>query len=303
MPIMPDNKRAHTRHPTQLNAVITSGDMLPRPCHIRDYCEGGMAISLIAPFPKTNPYPLNSSVIIHFAVALETQDLEYQIQAQITHIFEGGLGISYLTPDLQAIHSINQLVADTQISDATSPPSPSALSGKIRSGLQELTLVQFKNIISAFLKQTENDFFSIAEQSENDNKQNIYFDALSDFKKIQKNIAARLLNEFKINLGNTRRLASVPGQKNQKDNLKLIGKQAFEGWLVVSEVTARVESTFRQPLDHLNDQLSQIYHQDINDGNNPLGPALIFVCARETFVELLLPLDISIIANSTFKKY
>jgi len=279
------NRRAHIRYPVHINAMISNADQLPQPCFIRDYCEGGMFLSIDNP----TKFSVASTLSVQFAVPIDQNTQQYQLKANAARVFEHGIGITFIDPDAKIIALLNQLVRQTQsasISQHTLAPQNQTLI----QALSTLTHQHVNQLFQVFCKAAEDAFFSEAEQARDNVTQNQYFDALTQLNKGQNKAKIRFIQMSEDNFTHIERLQPTPSKYTAKNpSLSLIQKNDFEDWLVISSITAKVESIFRKPLDDLHSQLSQLYQQDIHDSNNPIGPAAICYQLHNAFMDVFQP--------------
>jgi len=149
--------------------------------------------------------------------------------------------------------------------------------------------------------------FDLAEKAENNAAQMHYFDGMRDVRKRRAAVERAFLSTIERELGNitSQRPSSVPSPTpTGVVELSLVADNELEESLAITSMIGKNESRLSRDLFAVNQRLSVICGgQKIDDGNNPVAPAVLSQAFRAALHELSADMRVKLLIYKLFDRY
>ncbi len=275
-------RRRHARLSVRHAAVLESPAAGSLQVVIENYCPGGLFASLmdespIAEHPSGRRVGRGEQVTVR--ISYEDGGQHDEIVARVARVGEMGFGLAFL--------QLNQTVADRLSAVAerqgfsSDPEAPQP--GKEKRGH---VVRQLASLAHRYLERHTKDTFeackdallTAAGDASGDLGQTPYFEAMSLLRKNGDHIVSGFVNRLDQHLNTfetLRPISNIGADTQEGEELSLVDDQEFETWLSVSEIIASAENRNNEQLHALDARLSEVTGKQINNRNNPLGPAAL----------------------------
>ncbi len=165
-----------------------------------------------------------------------------------------------------------------------------------------------KKRLPAFFSQVDDSLFALADKAENNQLQNLYFDAMREvrLKKDAMTSAyrSRLDALFNESLGGSAAQPDTPEELGPLDQVGLVGDEQLEESLALTNMISSAETQYREALYALTTRLDfLIDDQEIGKDNNPLRPHVICHAFTAAVDELDSDLRIRLVIYKLFDKH
>lgn len=294
------NQRAHIRRPVQMPARLSSEDFSERICQVRDFCLGGMLLT-IPEDEKNLLLSLQQNDFIN--VSVDVQGLRgpraVTLRARLARKSGRDLGITFEAPDSTSLLALQNHVRGLADNDQQSPTRLPGLSreqaNQATAQLMELTRRFCLARLEVFFPAAREALLVQAEKATTNELQHPWFEAA----KLLNQSSAALSRNFvtgtvqaleHLSQGLSR--SSLDSQSNEDSNrnsrLSLVDKDVFEDWLTLKVMASRAESHFNEELLHLQLRFDELFTTALGSRKNPLHPSVFCTAFGESL--RLLPL-------------
>ena len=148
--------------------------------------------------------------------------------------------------------------------------------------------------------------FDLASKADNNAVQAQYFDGMREVRKKRQQIEARfqeqLARQF-VDFLAGRGIAAKPESSNGEMSLSLVENTELEESLAVASMVAKTENRLQRVLFAINQRVSHISNQRVEDTNSPVGPAAVGQAFRLASSELEVELPVRLIVYKLFDRY
>ncbi|SDU24579.1 DUF1631 family protein [Halopseudomonas salegens] len=287
------DKRQHHRQLANLEALLKNDQDFKSAGCIKDYSSGGVLLELTAPLS-----PAQQSTL---ATARELQLLFFAAQGPqampvvIAHQSSQFLGLRFTRATRSQLACL--ATAAQELAQSTAPaPAQGSAAAPISAALANaiVTLKKFMDDhLSHFFELTDNALLTVAEQQKTQVEQQRLFDAMLQLRTRQYSICQQVLHTLSHALDQPAALAIIsaqPGSTSKKPGLSLVGKEAFEDWLLVRVAISRAELLWREDLIALQVRLDDTCA--LRHGMhcpNPFAPSAICHALHAALTPLQLP--------------
>ncbi|MDD2737705.1 MAG: DUF1631 family protein [Methylomonas lenta] len=285
--IKKSKRRRHIRYAIEIEALLVIEAATPLPCIILDFCTEGFFLG----FKELNPtITLNKEIKVQFSLGAEQYRQMFEIDAKVVHVTPTGLGVAV---ENMPVSALNALIKATD-NDATI-----ILQDQRRSSPNKLNLVNFKNLLKKTLDKElplllEDFFVSVGEDVRIANDHTGYFTnlyELDDFITGLKSSQTSFISIYSILVISQVDYITENNHKNDDIfnadmSLSLVEKDDFEDWLNMSEVIRKLTNHFEERTNQLIRELNRIIGYSSSPINNPISPAVLCDCFRETLLQL-----------------
>ncbi|HFE32770.1 MAG TPA: DUF1631 family protein, partial [Gammaproteobacteria bacterium] len=165
-----------------------------------------------------------------------------------------------------------------------------------------------KKRLPAFFSQVDDSLFALADKAENNQLQNLYFDAMREVR-LKKDAMtnayrSRLDALFNESLGGSATQPGTPEELGPLDQVGLVGDEQLEESLALTNMISSADMQYREALYALTARLDfLIDDQEIHKDNNPLRPHVICHAFTAAVDELDSDLRIRLVVYKLFDKH
>ncbi|PKM21857.1 MAG: hypothetical protein CVV10_07255, partial [Gammaproteobacteria bacterium HGW-Gammaproteobacteria-14] len=278
------NQRAHIRRPVDMPATISNSDFSNRACQVRDFCLGGMLVSL-SPQSKTMLDALTPGELV--SVSLDVQGLRgvraVTLRARVARKEFLALGLAFDAPDPSNLLAVQNHVRTLQESEPPRGPRKPRLS-------REQSQVAANRVIDisrqfclqrleAFFPSARAALLAAAEKASTNELQHPWFEAAKLLDQGARGLARNFVSKAILRLEQLAHGLDHDGDDsgaNQQMNsrLSLVDKDMFEDWLTLKVMASRAETHFNESLLHLQLRFDEIFSISLSARRNPVHPSV-----------------------------
>lgn len=186
---------------------------------------------------------------------------------------------------------------------ATLGERPAEAFGQVRThALKRLTA-----LATTLFENADDALFDLASKADSNAVQATYFDGMREVRKKRQQIELRfqeqLARQF-VDFLAGRGIGGKPETNAAGElSLSLVDNTELEESLAVASMVAKTENRLQRVLFALNQRLSHITNQRIEDANSPIGPAAVGQAFRQASSELEVELPVRLIIYKLFDRY
>ncbi len=293
---MGTERRAYTRHALRWDAQLKGPDFGPWPLEIRDACEGGL---FLAPVGQTTRRAMHRGARIDTEVSIRFEDpghkTRFDCRGRIARSGATGIGIAFKGEFPKAVAALMDISRKQR--EAMDKPEAPRTQGRQPSARSALAAC--KSIVDEYFQQRLDNFlahageavFEAAGEIRDHRKQIAYFEAQKLLRARQSELTDGLKTTLVGNWGKLGRYRTpdLDREATEEDELSLVDDQEFEDWLARSELITRAESRSIRRLRLLEQRLSHLTGEAVDETTDPLSPAA--VCTEFALVVRRIGLD------------
>jgi Protein of unknown function (DUF1631) len=161
-------------------------------------------------------------------------------------------------------------------------------------------------LATTLFENADDALFDLASKADNNAVQAQYFDGMREVRKKRMQIEARfqeqLARQF-VDFTAGRGIVAKPENANGELSLSLVENTELEESLAVASMVAKTENRLQRVLFAINQRLSHISNQRVEDTNSPVGPAAVGQAFRIASGELEVELSVRLIIYKLFDRY
>jgi hypothetical protein len=161
-------------------------------------------------------------------------------------------------------------------------------------------------LATTLFENADDALFDLASKADNNAVQAQYFDGMREVRKKRQQIEARfqehLARQF-VDFLAGRGIATKPDSGNGEMSLSLVENTELEESLAVASMVAKTENRLQRVLFAINQRVSHISNQRVEDTNSPVGPAAVGQAFRLASGELEVELPVRLIIYKLFDRY
>lgn len=161
-------------------------------------------------------------------------------------------------------------------------------------------------LATTLFENADDALFDLASKADNNAVQAQYFDGMREVRKKRQQIEARfqeqLARQF-VDFLAGRGIAAKPESSNGEMSLSLVENTELEESLAVASMVAKTENRLQRVLFAINQRVSHISNQRVEDTNSPVGPAAVGQAFRLASGELEVELPVRLIIYKLFDRY
>lgn len=216
-------------------------------------------------------------------------DRHVTIPTTLVHLNEQGIGVTYVGNKFRAYEQLMQ--ARQQSASADAEGSRKLMEGqRSLSDAQRLRILNLCNTqmqefmtesLREFLAAVDDNLLKEADRQKNDAAQHPFFDAIAQFKRLQKRLPEVVAGKIAADAqdivhGRYKAPANAIGAGGTADqSLSLVDKGDFEEWLILRVVVSRAELHLRDSLIELQLRLDAAFSKGDKRLQNPYSPAMV----------------------------
>lgn len=285
------DKRQHQRHSANLQALLKDNRGLKVAGCIKDYSSGGVLLELTQLLTDAEQLALPKAAELQllFFADQGPQAMPVVVAHQSSQLL--GLRFTQATRNQLACLATS---AQTQTPATASDPDHTTVAANATLSAALTTLQGFMDDhLGHFFELTDTALLSTAEQQKSQAEQQQVFDAMLQLRAQRNRIQKQVLSTLDQALEQPTALAIISAQPAIPDNLhslSLIGKDAFEDWLLVRVAISRAELQWRDDLIALQVRLDAC--TELRHGKhcpNPFAPSAICHALHAALTPLQLP--------------
>ncbi|HVJ62508.1 MAG TPA: DUF1631 domain-containing protein, partial [Tahibacter sp.] len=186
---------------------------------------------------------------------------------------------------------------------ATLGERPAEAFGQVRShALKRLTA-----LATTLFENADDALFDLASKADSNAVQATYFDGMREVRKKRQQIEQRFQEQLGrqfVDFVAGRGIGGKPDTNASGElSLSLIDNTELEESLAVASMVAKTENRLQRVLFALNQRLSHITNQRVEDANSPIGPTAVGQAFRQASGELEVELPVRLIIYKLFDRY
>ncbi|MCP4409252.1 MAG: DUF1631 domain-containing protein, partial [Gammaproteobacteria bacterium] len=273
------------------------------------------AVGLEAQAPS--PSVVRDAIVeLSCGVPTDASARDLRFRARVARRMGTGLGLAFINPDFSALQALHQYT--TQASQTRDPhqspetthdagvSSPQPVEKELLRRCVRSTAHHGTRLIREYLGVVGDKLARLAAGAEGFVKQNAYLEAVRTFdaenSAIQQTYSQALAIRLKRNNPDSTTTARAFHAADGDSGLSLVGDDALDAWLAITEITHHIETTCQSVLFEIEQRLSQLYSTKIDAQNNPLGPGVFVLALEDTLRSLPLEHEIVLSCYKLFKK-
>lgn len=161
-------------------------------------------------------------------------------------------------------------------------------------------------LATTLFENADDALFDLASKADNNTVQAQYFDGMREVRKKRQQIESRFQEQLSrqfVDFLAGRGIAAKPESSNGELSLTLVENTELEESLAVASMVAKTENRLQRVLFAINQRLSHISNQRVEDTNSPVGPAAVGQAFRLASGELEVELPVRLIIYKLFDRY
>lgn len=161
-------------------------------------------------------------------------------------------------------------------------------------------------LATTLFENADDALFDLASKADNNTVQAQYFDGMREVRKKRQHIEAKFQEQLSrqfVDFLAGRGIAAKPESSNGELSLSLVENTELEESLAVASMVAKTENRLQRVLFAINQRLSHISNQRVEDTNSPVGPAAVGQAFRLASGELGVELPVRLIIYKLFDRY
>lgn len=281
------NQRAHIRRAVDMPARLSNGEFSDRPCQVRDFCLGGMLVTVPAA-EKTLIMALEKGDAL--TVSVDVQGLRgtrsVTLRARLARKLGADLGLAFDAPDSTSLLAVQNHVRSLIDSEHESPARQPSLNREqarhAATQLLEITRRFCLTRLEVFFPVAREALLAMADKASTNEAQHPWFEAAKllsqNATSLSRNFVARCtqtLEQLSHGLASQSPGASAADQNEHRNGkLSLVDKDIFEDWLTLKVMASRAESHFNEDLLHLQLRFDELFAISLSARKNPLHPSV-----------------------------
>lgn len=276
------NQRAHIRRAVDMPARLSNGEFADRPCQVRDFCLGGLLVTVPAT-EKTLILSLEKGDAL--TVSVDVQGLRgtrtVTLRARLARKVGADLGLAFDAPDSTSLLAVQNHVRSLIDSEHEAPARQPNLNREqarhAATQLLDITRRFCLTRLEVFFPVAREALLAMADKASTNEAQHPWFEAA----KLLSQNATSLSRNFVARCSQTLEqlahgLASQSADQGEHRNgkLSLVDKDIFEDWLTLKVMASRAESHFNEELLHLQLRFDELFAISLSARKNPLHPSM-----------------------------
>jgi len=268
-----NERRRHSRVPVFVRATLIGPDLSPRACTIRDYCKGGLFIAWEGNI-TASPLSRGDGVTIQFRADEPPSEMSpLEMPAAVARVFAGGVGVAF-TEALPSALATLKSIAERQRETPKRAGNPQLLRE-----IENLCDHHLQTMSQEFLARARDRLFECAKNAKSNMDQSEFLENRAELSERGRSIISGVTREIH------ERMQDVGRPQAREDfqagaetlNLSLLGKDEFEDFLAVSELTSRAEHQHKDVLFALQQRFfSHAVAAQSSKLGLPFGPGIVF---------------------------
>ncbi|WP_243041732.1 DUF1631 domain-containing protein [Dyella sedimenti] len=183
--------------------------------------------------------------------------------------------------------------------------------GALLNNVRDIAGRRLQALVNGMFEHVDDALFDLAEKAENNAAQMHYFDGMREVRKRRPMVERSFLAQVSRDLGDVANHyrqaagnASAPSLPVGSVELSLVADNELEESLAITSMIGKNETRLTRELFAVNQRLSVIYGGiKIEDGSNPVGPAMLSQAFRQAMRELNAEMRVKLIIYKLFDRY
>lgn len=172
--------------------------------------------------------------------------------------------------------------------------------------VRDTSALHLRQSLQVLFDNADDTLFEMADKASGSKEQNLLFEAMRDLRHKRKSIERGFLDSFYavfMEIGHGDPLAALPARAPAHDTLSLVASDELERTVAVDGMVARVLARDGFALGQLTQRLNSLLHHPLDDGNNPLGPALLCEYFLRAGRSLVVGIKVKLVLLKLFERY
>ncbi len=293
------NKRKFNRYSLQHDLLIVAKGFSPVAADMANICVGGMLLTNISSAKLCQYFLENpaSRIEIHIFCEVDNSEQHFTVLADVCRADGRSAGIKFVQQQSQLLETMLRIGSQKKTDGVlyTTESKRKKLREWFRSNAQQFV----NDLLLEILGETRNELELRTKASTDLREISLLRDAKAVVS-MTDSFTSLYLKLWWSSLESI--LSGESGGQGDQRELKVIDKSQFEGWLEVQMVATAVLNRNRNELFLLNQFLSQIMEQDVDDRSNPIAPAILGQVLHSTSAQMSIPEIVQPILYREFEK-
>ncbi len=178
----------------------------------------------------------------------------------------------------------------------------------VLSTIRQQAKSQLKELINNLFNNTDDALFELADRSQSDQQQEMYFDSMRIVRLHRKAVTASFINHFSQSFEEILRKPAVPLVSDEAEeeptNYTLLDQDELEMTVAVAGIVSKVTSHYSLAIMQLTKRLDTlIQYQTLSERTNPLGPNALSTLFADCLENLDVPIKVRIILMKLFERF
>jgi len=188
----------------------------------------------------------------------------------------------------------------------TGPERPSVLPAPLQAVRKE-AVTFIKARLSTLFDNADDSLFEMADRAASNTEQALFFEAMRAVRLqrhgISNSCGQRLVREMEVLNEAAAPQRATPASNFAIDSLSLVQPDDLEQTVALDSMVGRVVERNRQALSHLAIRLNSLVKVQVDETNNPLGPAVLAQIFVDALAEMSLDIKVRLIILKLFERY
>ena len=188
----------------------------------------------------------------------------------------------------------------------TGPERPSVLPAPLQAVRKE-AVTFIKARLSTLFDNADDSLFEMADRAASNTEQALFFEAMRAVRLqrhgISNSCGQRLVREMEALNEAAAPQRATPASNFAIDSLSLVQPDDLEQTVALDSMVGRVVERNRQALSHLAIRLNSLVKVQVDETNNPLGPAVLAQIFVDALAEMSLDIKVRLIILKLFERY
>jgi len=178
----------------------------------------------------------------------------------------------------------------------------------VLSTIRQQAKSQLKELINNLFNNTDDALFELADRSQSDQQQEMYFDSMRIVRLHRKAVTTSFINHFSQSFEEILRKPAEPLVSDELEeeptNYTLLDQDELEMSVAVAGIVSKVTSHYSLAIMQLTKRLdSLIQYQTLSERTNPLGPNALSTLFADCLENLDVPIKVRIILMKLFERF
>lgn len=198
-------------------------------------------------------------------------------------------------------------MSQAKVVEINLPKKPRAALPPALVAVRQIAKKQLSALTQSLFDNTDDALFELADRSQSDQQQEMYFDSMRHIRLHRKEIADQFIQGLVLSfesIGEASDTSDVEAEAELDDDYALVEKDELEMTVAVSGIVSKVTSLHSLPIMQLTKRLSDVVAPlEVTERNNPLGPHALSMLFADCLENLDIGIKVRIIIMKMFERF